>query len=138
MRLGYPGALRRTNAHRPDPREFRGNNVSAAALQQAIADVTAPAVHAIASAGRWGAAVKLRYQVADETGSTRQQIRVYRGTTVLYVIATAIRPTDPNRTYSATWKAPRKAISGALRFCLRGWDTGANVSERSCAPLRVR
>jgi hypothetical protein len=107
-------------------------------FQQAIADVTEPNARALPSKGRWGARIALRYRVGDETGRTREQVRVYRGSTSIFQVTTGVRVTSPSRTYTASWQAPLKPLRGSLRFCVRAWDATGNLSERSCASLSVR
>ncbi len=99
-------------------------------------DTTLPKVKALASSGRAGTWVRLRYQVSDDSGTTREEIKVYKGSTVTSSTKTSFGQSLPGHTYYIRWRAPASAV-GSLRFCIRSFDRAGNVSPTSCAPLQL-
>jgi hypothetical protein len=100
-------------------------------------DTTAPRVSAVASSGRVGTLVHLRYRASDDSGRTREHVTVLRGRRTVVELSTRLASVTPGRTYFVPWRAPRSA-RGTLRFCIRATDAAGNTSPSSCAPLRVR
>lgn len=106
-------------------------------------DMTPPVVRALPSSGRAGAAVRLRYTVADTGGNvqiqrtTREQIRVLRGGRMLWTRTTRPQRLDESAIYHVVWRAPGSA-RGRVRFCVRAWDADGNGSAPSCARLTLR
>jgi secreted trypsin-like serine protease len=98
----------------------------------------APAVRAMASKGKAGQKVALRYQVHDEQGErTRERVRVLAGGRVLATLTGPLARGEEGLVHRMTWKAPRK-LTGRFRFCVESWDESGNASDPSCAPLRLR
>ena len=107
-------------------------------LPPAPPDTVAPSVRAVRSAGRFGGFVGLRYRIHDDSGSTRERIRVFRpGGRLLWTYRTALAPSEAGVVYWVPWHAPR-GIGTRLRFCVRAWDEAGNASAPSCAVLRLR
>jgi hypothetical protein len=102
-----------------------------------VLDAAPPRVRALASGGRPGRAIRLRYRVSDSSGESRELVRVLRGRRVIAVLPTDFAASAPGITYWVVWRAPRE-VRGRLRFCVVGWDRSANRSSPSCAPLRIR
>jgi hypothetical protein len=99
------------------------------------ADRQAPIVRALSSRGKRGRSVRLLYRVTEQSGRTRERVRVYRGTRVLRTLAVPLSTREAGRTYYVFWRAPRRAMR--LRFCVEAWDASGNTSAKSCAPLRI-
>jgi hypothetical protein len=98
----------------------------------------APAVRAMASKGKAGHKVALRYQVHDQQGErTRERVRVLAGGRVLATLTGPLVRSEQGVVHRMTWKAPR-ALTGRFRFCVESWDESGNESDPSCAPLRLR
>ena len=92
-------------------------------------DLEAPTSTALASTGKAGTAVKLRFRVSEPALVT---LTVRRGTRVIATM---------NRSVAAgagavSWRAPRKP--GTLSFSVVALDAAGNVGRASRAPLRLR
>jgi hypothetical protein len=99
-------------------------------------DALRPVTRALGSGGVAGRPVHLRYRVHDESGGTRERIRVFRAGHVVAVLRTSLAETVPGFVYWATWRAPAR-LRGPLRFCVTAWDPAGNASRPSCARLRL-
>lgn len=98
----------------------------------------APAVRAMASKGKAGQEVVLRYQVHDKQGDrTRERIRVLAGDRVLATLTGPLVPSERGVVRRMSWKAPR-ALTGRFRFCVESSDESGNQGDPSCAPLRLK
>jgi len=96
-----------------------------------------PSVRAIASSGKRGTTVRLRFRVYDDGGQTRERIEVYRFGRVLQRISTSLHSVQSGALYYVNWKPP-KSLRGALTFCVTAWDDAGQQSNRSCGALRIR
>jgi hypothetical protein len=105
-------------------------------LSLALSDRTAPVVKAHAGAARAGTVAKLRYQVSDASGQTREIVSVRKGGTALSTLRSKLHATVAGKTYTAVWRVPASA-KGALRFCVQALDAAGNSSAPSCARLTV-
>lgn len=99
-------------------------------------DALRPSARALPSGGVAGRAIHLRYRVQDESGGTRERIRVFRSGHVVAVLRTGLAPTEPGFVYWATWRSPAR-LRGPLRFCVTAWDPAGNASRPSCARLHL-
>jgi hypothetical protein len=100
-------------------------------------DQAAPAVKAVASAGRAGHVLPLRYRLRDDSGATRERVRVFRNGRLLWTYFTELAPSRAGVVYWVPWEAAY-GLGRRLRFCVKAWDGAGNASAPSCAPLRVR
>jgi hypothetical protein len=92
-------------------------------------------VRALPSSGFRGSVVKLRYRVADNSGSTREIVTVYRGRTArVKRVSTRFGPTG--KTYFVRWRSPRGGVG--WRFCVQAFDRAGNKSAVSCARIRLK
>jgi len=102
-----------------------------------VKDTKAPVVKALASSGKAGTKVKLRYRVSDASGKTADEIKVYNGTKVVGSGKTKLGPAVAGKVYSVTW-TPLASLAGrTLRFCVRSRDPSGNVSGWSCAQVKL-
>lgn len=100
------------------------------------ADTQPPSVQAFPAAGKAFTSIALRYRVAENSGKSREQIMVYRGSSVLVNAMTKWGAVKAGgSTYHVNWYA--KARPGLLRWCLRSFDPAGNRSAKSCASLRL-
>ncbi len=109
----------------------------AAVGSSASKDVTAPAVRAVAATGSKGKAATLRYRVFDAGGRSREVVRVYGPSYLLF--ATIVRPfakAKPQRSTSVVWNVPADLETTKLRFCVLAQDPAGN-QRTSCAPLKI-
>ena len=106
--------------------------------ERQVKDVIPPEAQAIASEGRWGGTVALKYRVADETGSARAEISVRRDGRVLLRLDSPLGPRDDSTVYSMPWRAPDVRKAARYSFCVRAWDHAGNVSPASCAAVKLR
>jgi uncharacterized repeat protein (TIGR02543 family) len=112
---------------------------SVTALFRPNADMTAPSVRALPSAGRRGKVAQLRYRVSDAGSRSRQTITVRHGARVLATLKTPLLVLDQTRPgHSFAWRVPRAVKPGAMQFCVRATDAAGNRSRASCARLTIR
>lgn len=103
-----------------------------------VKDTKAPVVKALASSGKAGTKVKLRYRVSDASGKTSDEIKVYNGSKVVFSGKTKLGPAVAGKVYSVRW-TPRASLAGrTLRFCVRSRDPSGNRSGWSCDRVAVR
>jgi hypothetical protein len=103
-----------------------------------LLDVQAPQATALRASGRYGARVTLRFRVAEETGTARRLVRVYRRTKAVFSSSSDLAAVDSPALRSVAWTAPRRAARGAYRFCVWAWDRSGNESDPSCARIALR
>ena len=106
------------------------------ALHLSEGDTQPPIAHAIHSYGKRGQTAHLRYTVRDNSGKTRDTVRVWRGAELLATIRSSLGSANPDEVYYLGWHVPRSAPS-ALKFCVRSTDPSGNTSAASCAPLSI-
>jgi hypothetical protein len=101
-------------------------------------DKHAPRVQALPGTIRPGKKVQLRYRVSDDSGRSREVVRVYGRNYFLY--ANIVSPLERARgaVDSVSWTVPRILDENKLRFCVLARDRTGNASKASCAGLRVR
>jgi hypothetical protein len=101
-------------------------------------DHLAPKAKAFAATAKRGALAQLRYSVSDDSGKTKETVRVYGPNFLLY--ATVLRPLAPAKVgaiESASWRAPKTLKPGAIQFCVLAQDAAGNQSKPACAPLKI-
>ena len=104
-------------------------------------DRRSPRVQALASSGRLGRRIRLRYRVGDNSSRSREVVRVYGANFFLYANLVSPMERAAKRGWTADsvrWRAPSHADKTKLRFCVLARDPSGNASKTSCAPLRVR
>lgn len=115
-----------------------GETRSATATFRTAPDSRAPVVRALASKGKAGKRVSLKYRVHDDFSTkTRERVRVYRRSKRLATIKRKFSTKKAGVVYKVRWKSKKK-YAGRLKFCVESWDTAGNKSAPSCAPLRLR
>jgi hypothetical protein len=114
-----------------------GVDPSAGPGREPVLDEVAPKVRALWSKGRAGQILRLRYRVSDDSGESRERVRILRGRAVVAVLPTNFAENARGVTYWVSWRPPR-AARGLYRFCVEAWDRSENRSTRSCASLRIR
>lgn len=103
-----------------------------------LSDRTPPRVRALASSGRRGTAVRLRYRLTEAGGKSREWAVVTRERRTLGIVRGPLDAVDPEALYYVLlWRAPRSTAPGAYRFCVHAVDAAGNRSGPSCAALRV-
>lgn len=101
-------------------------------------DRVAPTVKAIAATAKRGAVAQLRYTVSDNSGKSRETVRVYGANFLLY--ATLVRPLAPAKAgviENVVWRVPKTLKPGTLKFCVLAQDAAGNQSRPGCAPLKI-
>jgi hypothetical protein len=112
-------------------------------LRQAIGtgahkDATPPAVAALASSGTKGKTATLRFTVYDAGGKTREVVRVYGPSYLLFAtISKGFAKSKPKQNTSVVWKVPADLQTTKLQFCVLAQDPAGNQSKTSCAPLKI-
>jgi hypothetical protein len=106
-------------------------------LTPVVRDTQPPVVSAVSSSARAGGIARLAYRLWEETGETREVVRIRRGGTQLARLATTLSPIANGSLYYTAWKVPA-GTRGSLRFCVTALDRAGNQSAESCASLMVR
>jgi hypothetical protein len=100
-------------------------------------DTLPPDVQAIAAKAKRGSVARLRYVVSDDSGRSREEVRVYGPKfALLAVIRDPLERAD-GRADEVRWKIPRSTKPQHLRFCVVGIDAAGNQSRASCARFDV-
>jgi hypothetical protein len=99
------------------------------------ADTIAPVAQALASRGRPGSVMTLRYRVVEASGSATVDVVVRRRQLVLKTIHASVATTG-SEPRVVRWRAPRRP--GQLTLCIRAEDRAGNRSARSCALVWIR
>ena len=101
-------------------------------------DSTPPAVRALASTGAKGKTAALRFTVYDASGKSREIVRVYGPSYLLFAtISKGFGKAKPKQTVAVTWKVPADLQTTKLQFCVLAQDAAGNQSRTSCAPLKI-
>jgi hypothetical protein len=101
-------------------------------------DVRSPRVRALATSVKRGRRTKLRYRVTDNSGRSREVVRVYGKNFFLYANILSPMERARGKVDSVAWRAPRHMSERRLRFCVLARDPAGNASRAACAPLKVR
>jgi hypothetical protein len=100
-------------------------------------DTQAPSVRALPSTGVRGGKAKLRFQVSDDGGETKEELAVFSGKRRLAHTTTSWGSAEARHVYFVRWPVPAH-VQRLLRFCLRSKDRAGNRSKQSCARLVIR
>jgi hypothetical protein len=103
-----------------------------------LVDTAPPRVQALPGAARRGSKARLSYRVFEDSGETREVIRILRGTKAIASVSSTLGFVDDGATYSLPWRVPRTLRPGSLRFCVTAFDRTGNRSAPSCAALKIR
>jgi hypothetical protein len=101
-------------------------------------DATPPAVAALASTGKKGKPASLRFTVYDASGKSREVVRVYGPSFLLFAtISKGFGKSKPKQKLTVVWKVPADLETTKLQFCVLAQDPAGNQSKTSCAPLKI-
>jgi len=101
-------------------------------------DRVAPRVRALASTGRAGTRVRLRYRVTDASRRTREWATITAAGRRVGTVKAPFHALDPDALhYVLFWQAPRATAPARYRFCVRSADAAGNVAAESCATVQV-
>jgi hypothetical protein len=101
-------------------------------------DSIPPSVSALASTGKKGKTATLRFTVYDASGKSREIVRVYGPSYLLFAsISTRFGKAKPRQKLSVVWKVPADLETAKLRFCVLAEDKAGNQSKTRCAPLKI-
>jgi hypothetical protein len=121
----------------PDIRTYNYQQVAGTQPKSLGLDTRAPFDRAFRARAVHGKVAELDYAASDGRAVTSDTIRIYRRQRLLRTIRFSLGDTNPFYVYYAKWRVPR-TVRGRLRFCVRSADAAHNVSNLSCAPLRIR
>jgi hypothetical protein len=112
----------------------------AAAAEPALGkDRVPPKLKLFPATGLRGQMAKLRYDVSDGSGKSRETVRVYGKNLALYAtIVGPLKAARPGTVRQIAWKVPRSLKETSLKFCVLARDPAGNESRTVCAPLRIR
>jgi hypothetical protein len=109
---------------------------SVSALGKKDVDHAAPRVQALAVRAKRGARADLVYDVNDNSGRSRETVKVYSGKRVVATIHSAMESSHGGTLDTVHWRVPAHAAA-AYRFCVVATDPTGNASRPSCAAIRV-
>ena len=115
-----------------------GLNGSGKSTAKAKADKKAPTSAAIASTGKRGATVKLRFRIYDDLGVAKALTTIKRNGKSFATEKTGFGPVAFGTTYFLGWHVPASAPKGTYRFCVVAVDRAGNHSRSSCAALKLK
>jgi len=92
-------------------------------------DLVAPSARALASTGRAGTIVRLRFRVGEDA---TVRVTVRHGSRI---VGRTVVSAHPGLAFGA-WRAPKR-LTGALRFTVVAVDAAGNASPASAASLRL-
>lgn len=96
-----------------------------------------PTVRAMAAKSRLGRRVKLRYRVRDDSGRSREVVRVYGPDFLLFANIVSPLERARGRVDSVAWRVPKHLQERRLRFCVLARDAAGNAARPSCARLTL-
>jgi hypothetical protein len=103
-----------------------------------VRDPNPPIPKAFPAYATRGRTAHLDYSVFDDSGRSREEVRVYGAKLALLAILTD--PMSPARggPHRVTWRVPKTIRARLLKFCVVAVDPAGNQSKASCAPLHLR
>jgi hypothetical protein len=100
-------------------------------------DVKPPYTYAVAAHGKAGHAVRLEYDVYDDSGRSKVTIRVKAASRVLATFHATLRSASALKRYHVAWKIPAPLPTEKLSFCVTASDAARNHSKPICARIFV-
>jgi hypothetical protein len=107
--------------------------VAAGALKST--DITSPIVTAFPAVATRGKPARLRYDVYDDSGRSKERVRVYSRSTLLATLTSSHGFQAGTRHVALVWRVPRLLPGRKLRFCIVATDPAGNRSAPTCAPF---
>jgi hypothetical protein len=102
-----------------------------------IQDPYAPVPRARPARAKRGTTVRLSYTVYDDSGRSREEVRVYGAKLALLAVLRSPMEASNGSVDSVRWRVPKKLRAKALRFCVVAIDAAGNQSRASCAALKI-
>lgn len=102
-----------------------------------VRDLSAPVPRAMPAKARRGSPVRLTYTVRDDSGRSREEVRVYGAKLALLAVLRSPMEASNGSLDSVRWRVPKKLRAKTLRFCVVAIDPAGNQSKASCAALKV-
>jgi len=107
----------------------------AAAHALTSTDVRPPLVTPRPAVAKRGTQATLRFEVFDDSGRTKETVRVYENRLLLATLGSPLRFAIGTRTVSVHWQVPAKLASRKLRYCVVAADPAGNRNVPACAPF---
>jgi hypothetical protein len=103
-----------------------------------IPDLLPPVPRARPATAKRGTSARLSYTVYDESGRSREEVRVYGAKLALLAVLRSPMEAAKGTVDSVRWRVPKRLQPRALRFCVVAIDAAGNQSRASCATLRIK
>jgi hypothetical protein len=100
-------------------------------------DTTPPRVHALAASFKRGAVAHLRYTVSDNSGRSREEIRIYGDKLALLALLRDPAERADGRRDEVLWPTLHYVKPQHFHFCVVAVDPSGNQSKASCAALAL-
>ena len=105
--------------------------------QPRIQDTNAPTPRARPATAKRGKTVRLTYTVSDDSGRSREEVRVYGVKLALLAVLRSPLEASNGAIDSVRWRVPKKLKAKTLRFCVVAIDPSGNQSRASCAAMKI-
>lgn len=102
-----------------------------------VQDLAPPIPRALPAKAKRGSTARLSYTVRDDSGLSREEIRVYGTKLALLAVLRAPMGRANGSRETVRWRIPKKLRARSLRFCVVAIDAAGNQSRASCAPLVI-
>jgi hypothetical protein len=102
-----------------------------------IKDVLPPVPKALATTAKRGAAARLAYTVYDDSGRSREEVRVYGTKLALLAVLRDKMERAQGALDGVRWPVPKRLRVKQLKFCVVAVDPAGNQSRASCASLQI-
>jgi hypothetical protein len=99
-------------------------------------DKVVPSVQALVAHAKRGTRADLVYSVNDNSGRSREVVKVYARTRVVATVRSPLEVTRGGTLDTVHWRVPAHPAK-AYRFCVVATDPSGNASRPSCAAIRV-
>jgi hypothetical protein len=100
-------------------------------------DSERPRVKALKSGGKKGKVTRLRYRAYDNSGTTKEIIRMKQRRKRWDTVRTKFGEATGQKVYT-TWHVPKRVPKGRLKFCVTAKDRAGNRSREDCARLALK
>lgn len=102
-----------------------------------LQDLQAPVPRARPAKAKRGTTARLTYTVSDDSGRSREEVRVYGARLALLAVLRSPLEASNGSLDSVRWRVPKKLKAKTLRFCVVAIDAAGNQSKASCAALKI-
>jgi hypothetical protein len=100
-------------------------------------DRRAPIAYPQPSVGTRGQAMKLNYQVIEDSERSSVVVNVLTSSLRVASFRVPLQRVMPQTTYSVTWHVPQTLPEGPFKLCVSGSDASGNKGQSSCMVVQI-